>query len=95
MSVLVGLMHVDCAIPGSRSLKEKRRAMNSLKSRLRARFNCSVAEVDLKDQWSRARLAVTVVSDDAGHVDAQLEEIARFASTHHLVEVIDIRREHL
>jgi len=95
MGVVVGLMHLDCAVPGSRSLKEKRRAVGSLKSRLRARFNCSVAEVDLKDQWSRARLAVTVVSDDAAHVDEQLDEIARFASMHHLVELIDQHREHV
>ena len=88
-------MHINCAIPGSRSLKEKRRAMNSLKSRLRARYNCSVAEVDWKDQWNRARLAVSVVSDNSTHVDEQLSEIARFASTHHLVEVLEITQEHV
>jgi uncharacterized protein len=95
VSVLVGLMRLDCAIPGSRSLKEKRRAMNSLKERLRSRFNCSVAEVDWKEQWNRARLAVSVVADDSGHLDEQLDEIGRFASTHHLVEVMDMSREHL
>ena len=88
-------MHIDCAIPGSRSLKEKRRAMNSLKSRLRSRYNCSVAEVDWKNQWNRSRLAVSVVSDDRAHVDKQLSEIARFASMHHLVEVLDITQEQM
>lgn len=63
--------------------------MKSLKDRIRSRYNCSVAEVDFQDQWQRARLAVCVVSDDGGHVTAQLNEIARFASGHHLAEVLD------
>ncbi len=85
----IGLLHIHLSIPGARSLKEKRRAMNSLKSRLRSRYNCSVAEVDFKDKWSRAELAVCVVSDDSRHLDEQLQEIVRFSSTHHLAELVD------
>ena len=48
--VTIGLMHMEFSIPGSRSLKEKRRAMNSLKSLLRSRYNASVAEVGMKDK---------------------------------------------
>lgn len=82
--MVIGVLHLDFTIPGSRSLKDKRRAMNSLKERMRSRFNCSVAEVGFKDKWGRARLAVCVISDESGHVNAQLSEIAKFASGHHL-----------
>ena len=82
-------MHMEFSIPGSRSLKEKRRAMNSLKSLLRSRFNASVAEVGFKDKWARSQLAVCVVSDDSAHVHSQLNEIARFASNHHAAELTD------
>lgn len=75
---------MDFSIPGSRSLKDKRRAMNSLKERMRGRFNCSVAEIDFKDSWGRSRLAVCVVSDDTAHANTQLNQIARFAAGHHL-----------
>lgn len=85
----IGLLHIHIAIPGAQSLKDKRRAMNSLKTRMRARYNCSVAEVDFKDKWSRAQLAVAVISDDARHLDEQLQEIVRFSSTHHLAELVD------
>jgi len=87
--VKIGLLHIHLAIPGAHSLKDKRRAMNSLKTRMRSRYNCSVAEVDFKDKWSRSQLAVCVVSDDTRHLDQQLQEIARFSSTHHLAELID------
>lgn len=91
--VKIGVLHINLAIPGSRSLKDKRRAMNSLKTRMRNRYNCSVAEVDFKDKWSRAQLAVCVISDDTRHLDEQLQEIARFSSTHHLAEMIDYSTE--
>ena len=85
----IGLLQIECTIPGSRSLKDKRRAIKSLKTLLRNRFNCSVAEIDYKDMWARSRLAVCVVSDETGHVSAQLNEIVRFAYQHHAVLVED------
>jgi uncharacterized protein YlxP (DUF503 family) len=83
MPVTIGLLHIDLLIPGARSLKDKRRALSSLKSLLRSRYNCSVAEVDYKDKWGRGRLAVVVVSDDSAHANEQLNEIARFCGNHH------------
>lgn len=85
----IGLLHMEFQIPGSRSLKDKRRAMSSLKERLRNRYNCSVAEIGFEDKWARSRLAVCVVSGEAGHVHSQLNEIVRFASNHHAAELID------
>ena len=86
-------MHMEFTIPGSRSLKDKRRAMNSLKTLLRNRYNCSVAEVDYKDKWGRSKLAVCVVSDESGHVSSQLNEIARFSSNHHAAFLTDYHME--
>lgn len=91
----IGLLHIDLLIPGSRSLKEKRRVLNSLKQLLRNRYNCSVAEIDDKDRWARARLAVCVVSDASTHANAQLNEIVRFAANKNGAELIDYRIEML
>lgn len=85
----IGLLQMEFTIPGSRSLKEKRRAMNSLKERLRNRYNCSVAEIGFKDKWARSHLAVCVVSDESSHVHEQLQEIVRFASSHHAAQLDD------
>lgn len=89
----IGLLQLDLLVPGSHSLKEKRRVLKSLKDQLHNRYNCSVAEVDYKDLWARARLAVCVVSDDSRHVDSQLNEIVRFASTRPGAELADYRIE--
>jgi uncharacterized protein YlxP (DUF503 family) len=86
--VTIGLTRLELLIPGARSLKDRRRALKSLKDQMRNRYNCSVAEVGPKEKWARAMLAVCVVSDDSAHVSAQLNEIIRFASTKPTVEVI-------
>ncbi len=85
----IGLLQIDLVIPGSRSLKQKRRALNSLKQVLRNKFNCSVAEIGYKDNWSRTQLAVCVVSDESRHANSQLSEIVRFASSNGRAEMVD------
>ncbi len=87
--MIIGAVELDLLIPGSRSLKEKRRVINSLKQLLRNRYNCSVAETEYKDLWRRARLAVCVVSDETAHVQQQLEHIIRFAGTNPHAELVD------
>jgi uncharacterized protein len=85
----IGLLQIDLRIAGARSLKDKRRVVKSLKEQLRNRYNCSIAEIDFKDQWARARVAACVVGDDARFVNTQLNEIARFAANKRGSEVLD------
>ena len=60
---------MDFLIPGSRSLKDKRRALKSLKQLLHNRYNCSVAETEFQDVWTRCRLVACVVSGDSRHAN--------------------------
>ena len=85
----IGLLQIDLRIGGARSLKDKRRVVKSLKEQLRNRYNCSIAEIDHKDQWGRARIAACVVGDDSRFVNTQLNEIARFASNKNGAELLD------
>jgi uncharacterized protein YlxP (DUF503 family) len=41
-----------------------------------------VAEVGDKEKWSRAQLAVVVVSDDSAHANTQLNELVEFLEYH-------------
>jgi uncharacterized protein YlxP (DUF503 family) len=93
--VTVGLLQLDLLVPGSRSLKDKRRVIKGMKDRMHNRFNCSVAETEYQDLWNRARLAVAVVSDDVRHVNSQLDEIVRFASGQPGAELADYSIEML
>lgn len=89
----IGVLHIDFLVSGARSLKDKRRVVKSLKTQLRNRYNCSVAETDHHDLWQRARLAVCVVSNESRHANTQLDEIARFCEYKPGAELLDYQIE--
>mgnify|MGYP001599035511 CR=1 FL=1 len=76
----VGVATFELHIPHSGSLKEKRSVVRSLRDRLRAKFEISVAEVALNDLYQRARLALAMVSGDSTVIERA------FASALELVE---------
>ena len=75
-SVVVGLCRLELQFPGSASLKDKRRVLQSLLARLRNEFNVSVAEVGHQDAWQRATVAVACVSSSGTYARGLLERVA-------------------
>jgi hypothetical protein len=73
--MVVGILELNLALRGVRSLKEKRRAVKSLKDRLRSRFNISIAEVDAQDNWQRAILGVAIVSNKSDFIKGVLSKV--------------------
>lgn len=65
----VGVAVFEIHMPFSRSLKEKRQVVRSVRDRLRARAELSVAEVAFQDLHQRARLAISMVSGDRGLIE--------------------------
>lgn len=65
------LLVVDCHIPHSRSLKQKRAVVKGLIDRLRARLNASVAETGFLDEWQRSVLAISLVSNNRRYLQQQ------------------------
>ena len=86
---VVGLLTIEVQVPECRSLKAKRKVVQSLTARLRQRFNASVAEVDFQDKWQRCRIGVSVVSNDARLVDSQLRKALNFVEGAGLVVLLD------
>jgi uncharacterized protein YlxP (DUF503 family) len=76
--MVVGTCIVELQIPENSSLKGKRQVLRSIKDRVRARFNVSIAEVDRQDSWQRATLGVAAVSNDAQLVDEILSKVVNF-----------------
>jgi uncharacterized protein YlxP (DUF503 family) len=72
--MVVALLSVELHIPGSRSLKDKRMVLRSVKDRLK-KFNVSVAEVEYQDLWQRAGLGVVTVSASRDHADRELAAV--------------------
>ena len=81
MSTKVALVHLEFSIPGSTSLKDKRRAVKSFKDKLANRFNVSVAEIDSLDDRRRAVLAAVMVSNDGRYLESTMQKIINSAAT--------------
>ncbi|MDQ2899123.1 MAG: DUF503 domain-containing protein [Acidobacteriota bacterium] len=71
----VGLLTLELRLDHSRSLKDKRQVVKSLKDRLRGKFNVAVSEVDAQELWQRAVLAAVTVSGDGGHAEQVLQAV--------------------
>ncbi len=76
--MVVGVCKMELSIDQVFSLKEKRHIVKSIIERLKARYNASVAEVDLNDTWKNAVIGVTCVSNEVGHVDSMMNKIVEF-----------------
>ena len=72
-------MHIASAkvrlhIHASASLKDKRRVVHSVVSKLRNRMSISAAEVDANDSWQSATVGLAIVSGDLRTLDRLLEQ---------------------
>jgi hypothetical protein len=74
----VATLTIRLRIPGSHSLKEKRKIVNGIKDRLRHRFNISIAEVDDNDLWQQATLGVAIVSNQRRFVESVLDQVENY-----------------
>lgn len=89
----VGVQTIDLAIFDARSLKDKRRAISSLKQRIRNRFNVSVADVKYGDSPKRCRLAIAMVAKESRSVHSQLDKLVDLVRTASNVTLLDYERE--
>ena len=60
--MIVGVAECECIIYDAHSLKEKRAVLQRILTRLKQKFNVSVAEVDYQDVWQRTKIAIAVVT---------------------------------
>ena len=75
----IGVLTLEMRLDNSHSLKDKRHVVQSLRERLRHKFNVAVAEIDCQDLWQRAVLAAVTVSSDRGHAAAVLQSAEKEA----------------
>jgi uncharacterized protein YlxP (DUF503 family) len=71
----IGVLTLELRLENSHSLKEKRHVVESLKNRLRHRFNVAVAEIDYQDLWQRSVIAAVTVSSDRVHAEKVLRSV--------------------
>ncbi|UCE60389.1 MAG: DUF503 domain-containing protein [Phycisphaerales bacterium] len=91
--MIVGVLRVDLAVFDARTLKDKRRVIQSVKQRLRNAFNVSVAEVDFGDSPKRCRLAIAMVSKESRPLHSQLDQMVELIRNVGGLTLLDYERE--
>ena len=85
-----GVCKIKLHRPGNQSLKDKRRVLKSITSRMRNQFNISIAEVDDHDLWQIATIGISCVSNHNQHVDEILSKVLNFiVQNYPELEIVD------
>lgn len=92
--MIVASLRIQLLLPGCASLKQKRFVLNSVKAKLRNRFNVSVCESDFQDKWQRSELAVAAVATNTRGAETIVGQVIDFLERESRVVVCDCEREY-
>ncbi len=86
--MIIGVLRLEFRLHGNDSLKGKRKVAQSLKQKLRNKFNLAVSEVEALDEHERLILAAVTVSNDAARVESRLHKAMSLAEAATPVEFV-------
>ncbi len=89
----IGVCTMELHLPGSDSLKGKRRVLKSLKDQVQRRFNVSITELEANDTWQRSVLGVACLGNERRHVNQVLDGVVRVIERTPAVRMLQYRVE--
>src|SRR5579862_4885866 len=90
--VMIAFLTLEVHIEAAQSLKDKRQVVRSIKDRIRASFNVSVAELDPSNLWNQATIGAVAVSHSRDYLDGLMKNVERAAmriANNHGAEITD------
>ncbi|HHY10236.1 MAG TPA: DUF503 domain-containing protein [Firmicutes bacterium] len=91
--MLVGTLVVQAYLPGASSLKEKRKVVKSVTTKIQNQFNVAVVEIDNENLWQRAKIGVAAAGDSREYIERQLQLVLNFMDSEPRWEITDVARE--
>jgi len=86
----VGVCRISLRLPENLSLKGKRGVLKSIITRVRSKFNVSMAEVDDHELWQLTTLGICCVSNDGRYTNEVLSKVVDFiVNARFDVEILD------
>jgi len=90
----IGVCKLTLRLPENQSLKGKRQVLKSITTRVKDRFNVSIAEVDDQDLWQLVTLGIACVSESAQQANQVLSKVVDFIEKSRFdVELLDYKIE--
>jgi hypothetical protein len=90
----IGVCKVRLHFPENQSLKDKRRIIKSITTRVKNNYNVSIAEVEDQDLWQLATLGIACLSNSNQQTTEVLSKVVDFIShTRFGIEILDCEME--
>jgi uncharacterized protein YlxP (DUF503 family) len=90
---VIGFVECECIIYDASSLKEKRAVLKRIITRIRAKFNVSVSEIDYQDTWQRTSFGIAAVSSSRVQTEKELQRVLAFIDSFPEIERTITRTE--
>lgn len=87
--MIIGSIIIKLYAPWVHSLKEKRMVVKSITSKIRNKFNVSVAEIDAQDVHQTIVIGVCCVTTSKAHANSILDEVLNFVESNTEAEIVD------
>lgn len=87
--MIIGFLSLEIYLPYSHSLKEKRKRLNSLKDRLKKKYNVAFAELDYLDKWQRTKIGMVTLNNKQGPIENLFNKIITDAEENIDGQIID------
>jgi len=91
--MVTGIVKIRIYAPWVHSLKEKRMIVKSICSRVRNKFNVSIAEIEDQDIHQSIVLGFACVTTNNAHADKIIDTVIGFVEENTEGEIIGIERE--
>ena len=91
--MFIGTIIVTLHAPWVNSLKEKRMIVKSICSKVKNKFNVSIAEVDEQDTHKTLVIGIASVANEVNQADRILDQVINFIESSSEAEIINIDRE--
>ena len=86
---MLGYYQIEIFIPGAQSLKDKRLVVQSLKDKVKKKFNVTIAELDGGSKWQRSLIGMAMVANDPGLIKNSFDKIIHILDQDERFEIID------
>ena len=89
----IGRLRIEFYLHGMGSLKDKRRIANSLKQKLRNKFNVAVAEIDTQHSHTWLNLEIITLANERNRVESVLNKALAMVEAITDEEITDVQTE--
>jgi uncharacterized protein YlxP (DUF503 family) len=73
--MVIGFLSIEIHLPYSHSLKEKRKRLSGLKSRLTKKYNVAFSELEFQNKWQRTQIGIVTLNSHKRPIESAFNKI--------------------